>query len=153
MFSSFAYQYDNVGNRKKAWSGGDNQGANLRETLYYANSLNQYTIVQTPGYKHVAGAAFATNTVLVNGGTPERRGEWFDREITVANASSPVWQTVSVTDGTVTTNGGFVFPKGRGRDRGCPRPPAQIRAGGITALGSYLEFWRRNAPMAMDDRF
>ena len=33
---------------------------------------------------------------------------------------------------------------GRGRDRSCLRPPAQIRAGGITALGSYLEFWRRN---------
>ena len=29
----------------------------------------------------------------------------------------------------------------RGRDRSCLRPPAQIRAGGITALGSYLEFW------------
>lgn len=42
---------------------------------------------------------------------------------------------------------------GRGRDRGCPRPPAQIRAGGTTALGSYLEFWRRNAPKAKDDRF
>ena len=28
---------------------------------------------------------------------------------------------------------------GRGRDSGCPEPPAQIPAGGITAPGSYLE--------------
>ena len=26
----------------------------------------------------------------------------------------------------------------RGRDAGCPAPPAQIPASGITALGSYL---------------
>ncbi len=28
---------------------------------------------------------------------------------------------------------------GRGRDSGCPEPPAQIPAGGTTAPGSYLE--------------
>jgi hypothetical protein len=28
---------------------------------------------------------------------------------------------------------------GRGRDSGCPEPPAQIPAGGIAAPGSYLE--------------
>jgi hypothetical protein len=27
---------------------------------------------------------------------------------------------------------------GRGRDAGCPTPPAQIRTGGIPAYGSYL---------------
>ena len=42
---------------------------------------------------------------------------------------------------------------GRGRDRGFPRPPAQIRAGRITALGSYLEYERRTDPKAKDDRF
>lgn len=42
---------------------------------------------------------------------------------------------------------------GRGRDRGFPRPPAQIRAGRITALGSYLEYERRTGPKAKDDRF
>jgi hypothetical protein len=41
----------------------------------------------------------------------------------------------------------------RGRDRGFPRPPAQIRAGRITALGSYLEYERRTGPKAKDDRF
>jgi hypothetical protein len=33
----------------------------------------------------------------------------------------------------------------RGRDRPCERPPAQIPACGITALGSCLGFWRRSA--------
>jgi hypothetical protein len=33
----------------------------------------------------------------------------------------------------------------RGRDAGCPAPPAQIRTCGITASGSYLGF-RRHAP-------
>lgn len=42
--------------------------------------------------------------------------------------------------------------EGRGRDRGFPRPPERIRAGRITALGSYLEFERRNDPRAKDDR-
>ena len=33
----------------------------------------------------------------------------------------------------------------RGRDRPYERPPAQIPACGITALGSCLGFWRRSA--------
>lgn len=36
--------------------------------------------------------------------------------------------------------------RGRGRDRGFPRPPAQIRVGRITGLGSYLEYERRTDP-------
>jgi len=32
----FGFEYDNIGNRKKAWVGGDNQGANLREISYTA---------------------------------------------------------------------------------------------------------------------
>jgi len=107
----FGFEYDNIGNRKKAWVGGDNQGANLREISYTANSLNQYSSVLTPGAAHIAGIAFATNTVAVNSGAPERRVEWFDREISIANTNSPVWQQVSITAGTVSSNGGFVFPK------------------------------------------
>ena len=39
---------------------------------------------------------------------------------------------------------------GRGRDRPCGRPPAQIPACGITALGSCLGFWRRSARWGRD---
>ena len=38
----------------------------------------------------------------------------------------------------------------RGRDRPCGRPPAQIPACGITALGSCLGFWRRSARWGRD---
>ena len=41
-------------------------------------------------------------------------------------------------------------PDGRGRDRPCGRPPAQIPASGITALGSCLGYERRTARSAMD---
>jgi hypothetical protein len=33
----------------------------------------------------------------------------------------------------------ILLSSGRGRDSGCPEPPAQIPAGGTTAPGSYLE--------------
>lgn len=33
------------------------------------------------------------------------------REISVANSSSPVWQSVTVSSGGVSSNGGFVFQK------------------------------------------
>ena len=39
---------------------------------------------------------------------------------------------------------------GCGRDRPCGRPPAQIPACGITALGSYLGCGRRSARWARD---
>jgi Mg2+ and Co2+ transporter CorA len=38
-----------------------------------------------------------------------------------------------------------VIVNDRGRDRPYERPPAQIPACGITALGSCLGFWRRSA--------
>lgn len=39
----------------------------------------------------------------------------------------------------------------RGRDRSYERPPAQIPACGITALGSCVGFWRRSALQERDD--
>jgi len=39
---------------------------------------------------------------------------------------------------------------GRGRDPGCPGPPARIPASGTTALGSYLGYERRDARQARD---
>ncbi len=107
----YGYDYDNIGNRKSASSGGDTLGSNLRTTQYTANSLNQYNAVTTLGYEDLMGAAIATNDVTVNTLPTDRKGEYFHREISIANGSSPVWQTVSVTSGGNTTNGGFAFPK------------------------------------------
>jgi RHS repeat-associated protein len=113
----FGYLYDNIGNRQKSWNGGDNQGGSLREAVYSANDLNQYANVQTVGYKDITGAALlanavgVTNTLTSLGGVAERKDEWFRREISVNNTNGPLWQTVGVTSGTVTSNGGFAFPK------------------------------------------
>jgi RHS repeat-associated protein len=106
----YGYDYDNIGNRNSASSGGDTTGANLRTTSYTANSLNQYTSVSTPGYEPILGAALANNSVTINSGAADRKGEYFHREISVANGSGPVWQNASVTSGGVTTNGGCAFP-------------------------------------------
>jgi RHS repeat-associated protein len=107
----FGYDYDNIGNRESASSGGDINGWNLRTASYEVNNLNQYTTITTPGYKDITGAALATNTVTVNSGTADRKVEYFHREITVANSSGPVWQTVTVSSGGVSSNGGFACPK------------------------------------------
>ena len=106
----FGYAYDNIGNRLTAAFGGDTNGANLRTVSYVANSLNQYTNIVTPGTKEIIGAALATNGVTVNGGTADRHGEYFHREISVANTNQPVWQNVTTVAGTFTNQGGSVFP-------------------------------------------
>jgi hypothetical protein len=51
------------------------------------NSLNQYIGITTPGYENILGAALATNSVTVNGGLADRKGEYFHWEISVANVS------------------------------------------------------------------
>ena len=86
----FGYAYDNIGNRTTAQFGGDPNGANLRTISYTANSLNQYIGIATPGLQDVCGAALATNVVTVNGGLADRHGEYFHRQISVANTNQPV---------------------------------------------------------------
>jgi RHS repeat-associated protein len=107
----FDYAYDNIGNRTSAASGGDVNGANQRTTTYAANALNQYTSITTPGYKDIVGVAIATNSVTVNSGATDRKVEYFHREISIANGSAPVWQSVTVTSGSSNSSGGLVFPK------------------------------------------
>ena len=104
------FAYDNIGNRITAQFGGDTNGSNLKIISYTANSLNQYTGIVTPGLQDVCGAALATNAVTVNGGLADRRGEYFHREISVANTNQPVWQNVTNIAGTFTNKGGSVFP-------------------------------------------
>ncbi len=114
----FAYDYDNIGNRKTAKSGGDTNGCNLRQTGYEVNALNQYTTVTNLGYKDVIGVALTcgsvgvTNTITGAGGTADHKGEYFRRELAINNTTS-LWQTVSVTCGGSVSNGGFAFPANR----------------------------------------
>jgi RHS repeat-associated protein len=108
----YGYDYDSIGNRQDASSGGDANGSNLRTTLYGANTLNQYTCITNPGYASIIGVALATNGVTVNSGAADRKGEYFHNEITVANGSGPLWQTVTVNSGGCTTNAGCALPAG-----------------------------------------
>ena len=55
--------------------------------------------------------AFRTINSRISRGATERRGEWFNREITITNTSDPVWQQVQVVAGSVTNGGGVAFPK------------------------------------------
>jgi RHS repeat-associated protein len=107
----FGFTYDNIGNRTASTSGGDANGASLRTTSYTANNLNQYTTVSIPAFKDIIGVALATNTVVVNGSTASRHGEYFRQEITTSNSSSAVWQNVLTTSGTFTNAGGVALPK------------------------------------------
>jgi RHS repeat-associated protein len=91
----FEYAHDTIGNRTSTKAGGDQNGANLRSASYLANNLNQYTNRTVPGAVDVMGVSFATNTVTVNNQTAYRKGEYFRQQLTVTNASTPVWQSVT----------------------------------------------------------
>jgi len=92
----FEYAFDDIGNRVSAKAGGDDRGAGLRSASYSANLLNQYSSRTVPGAVDVMGMALATNSVTVNGQSVYRKGEYFRKELSVNNASSPVWQQVDV---------------------------------------------------------
>lgn len=68
------------------------------------------TAVATPGAQDIIGAALVTNSVTVNGGTADRHGEYFHRQISVANTNQAVWQMVTNNSGTVADTGGLAFP-------------------------------------------
>ena len=87
----FEYAHDDIGNRTQTKAGGDQNGWNMRTASYGANSLNQYTNRDVPGGVDVIGTALATNAVTVNGQTAYRKGEYFRKEVTVANSSAALW--------------------------------------------------------------
>jgi RHS repeat-associated protein len=92
----FVYDYDNIGNRKTAASGGDSLGGNLRSESYATNSLNQYTSRTVPGWVQTIGSANASANVILsatNGACvlASRKGEYFRAEVPVDNNNSTVW--------------------------------------------------------------
>ena len=48
--------------------------------------------------------------MTVNGGSADRAGEYFHREIAVANGSGPVWQSVTNISGVFSNQGGLLVP-------------------------------------------
>src|SRR6266567_4113756 len=95
----FEYGFDDIGNRSSTKAGGDSSGYNLRSARYTVNNLNQYSSRTVPATFDVIGIADAASTVSINSDSTGfyRRGQYFRKELSVANTTRPVWQSVSVT--------------------------------------------------------
>lgn len=93
----YEYGYDSIGNRTSTKEGGDENGLNLRSASYTPNLLNQYSGRTVPNGFDVLGMANSAASVTVGGNTAWRKGEFFRKEATVANSSSAVWNTSTVT--------------------------------------------------------
>ena len=95
----FEYGFDDIGNRSSTKAGGDSSGYNLRSATYTVNNLNQYSSRTVPAAFDVIGIADAGSTVSINTDSTGfyRRGQYFRKELSVANSTTPVWQSVSVT--------------------------------------------------------
>jgi len=108
----FQYAFDDIGNRLATKAGGDEFGANLRTNAYYPNLLNQYTSRTVPGAADIIGVSLATSTVTVNSLVPYRKGEYFRKELTVANSSAPVWTNITVAaNGQTSVSANVLVPK------------------------------------------
>jgi len=89
------YSFDSIGNRNTAKSGGNLIGQ-LRQSVYTANSLNQYSQRTVPGAVDITGTATSTSTVSVNDGSTARKGDYFYKELAVDNSTAPVNADVKV---------------------------------------------------------
>jgi RHS repeat-associated protein len=94
----FAYTYDYMGNRKTAKHNTHNGTYNVSIT----NAYSQRTVSLN---FDVAGAADSGATVTVNGSSSgvTRHGEYFFKPHPLMNSSNPVFTTLTVSDGTIST--------------------------------------------------
>ena len=89
------FKYDNLGNLIHARNGG-NQFGILRQSTYTSNSRNQYSQRTVPGAVDVTGIANTAATVTVNDQATARKSEYFYRELSVDNTSSPAYQQINI---------------------------------------------------------
>ncbi|MDD5678394.1 MAG: hypothetical protein PHW60_10455 [Kiritimatiellae bacterium] len=86
---TFAYNYDNIGNRTASLRKND-------EMDYTANNLNQYTQRTIPGVIDVLGSAETNTTITVNELAASRHGMYWYKGLSVTNDSAAVYQDVNV---------------------------------------------------------
>ncbi|HVV01383.1 MAG TPA: hypothetical protein VHH88_08470, partial [Verrucomicrobiae bacterium] len=96
--------FDDIGNRTSTRTGGDQTGANLRTASYGANSLNQYTSRDVPGYLDIQGEAATNATVTIwnSDGTytpTYRKGVFYRGELPVTNSMEALWLTINANAG------------------------------------------------------
>ena len=92
----FEYGFDDIGNRTVTAVGGDANGTALRTAGYNTGVLNQYGTRSVPGALDMLGFADPASTVTANGQSTYRRNEYFQLPLAISNASSPVYQSITV---------------------------------------------------------
>jgi RHS repeat-associated protein len=89
----FDYSFDDIGNR--TWTTNNSRAAH-----YLANSLNQYTSRDVPGFVNALGSANSNATVTVWAdnalyAATSRKGEYFRGELSVNNSTGAMWLTLT----------------------------------------------------------
>src|SRR5579863_3717613 len=93
----FGYQFDDIGNRVFTLTGTNASGV-WRSNNYTANNVNQYTSRMVTNSFDVIGLANYQATVTVNGNNADyRRGEFYQKSLTVTNTGAPVYLAVTNT--------------------------------------------------------
>ncbi len=94
----FGYQFDGIGNRQWAKSGGDSSGQNPRTTTYQPNALNQYSEITTPGSFDVLVRSPDAVGVAVNGSNSSvtTQGDFHHAEATATNTNG-AWVDLNIT--------------------------------------------------------
>ena len=131
----FEYTHDDIGNRSATKAGGDENGVNSRSSLFTANALNQYSSRTIQGAADVMGVG--RGTITVNSQATYRRGEYFRKELTVANNVTPAYPSVTVT----ATQGSSVNQTG---NLFVPRTPENFgydSDGNLTSDGRWTLTW------------
>jgi RHS repeat-associated protein len=91
----FGYVFDDIGNRKRAVAGGDQNELNWHWANYNVNSLNQYIRRSVPPYVNILGSANSNATVTVNNQIAYRKGDYYRAELNVINSTGALWLTVT----------------------------------------------------------
>jgi RHS repeat-associated protein len=86
----FSYSYDALGNPLTRANG-------TRVQKFVPNAANQISSRTTPSYLPITGSAAANASVQVNSTSTQRQGEYFWKEIPVANSSSGLYEQVQAT--------------------------------------------------------
>src|SRR5256885_8846187 len=132
------YAFDDIGNRSSTKAGGDANGTALRTATYSVNSLNQYSSRDVPGTNDVIGIASALATVFVNGQSPYRRDEYYQKALATNNGSAAVHFSITNQAGlgltTNLTNGYLFLPK-------TPESFAYDADGNLTNDGRWSLYW------------
>lgn len=136
--SQFGYAFDGIGNRTSATVNG-------RVGSYTANTANQYTQRQVPGFIDIRGTAIGASKVTVNHQATQRQGDTFYKAFAVDNSAAPQFQEIKVlaVQNNVGSNGEDLQSESVGK-MFLPQTPeifTQDQEGNITSDGRWNYTW------------